>query len=214
MSATVPREVFDATRQEVLTFIGNRLSSVASYFGPGDFPDDGGVTFRNEFFGYSYGWFDSAKLYMYEEPNDEWAVASAERILHLCPEHVTRVVGACHFFFELWSFHRAIWQRQTTGPSQGYGDLLKKTLDWLTNTYNPSGDYAEAWFQLVTRTSDGDEYYARAQELTYREISYAVMEDPNVVDRNWSSFAIAAGLVRQPANDPNWQRVCRDFFGW
>lgn len=71
MRQSVGREQFEETCNEALTIIGNALATVTSEFGPNDFPDDFGITFRNKVFGYSYGWFEAAKHYIYEEPNDE-----------------------------------------------------------------------------------------------------------------------------------------------
>lgn len=140
-------------------------------------------------------------------------MTNADRTLHLRPEHLARAAGACHFFAEARQFHNAIHANQLLGPPQGLGKLLKITLDWLTNTYNPSADIAHSWFQLITKVSDSDEFFRESEELTYRDISYALMEPPHPIDATWTGLALAADIVRQPADDANWQQICHVFFG-
>jgi hypothetical protein len=193
---------FDTRLSESLSLIGERLVDVWQQFGPRDFPDDNGVSFRNEFVRFPINFIN--ELRFPDSPdNDYWFAANPPRLESLRPRQLMEVIGILHFYSATWDACR------------GRIDVAQfhKSLDWIHNTYDLPGSMAVEWFEIA-RTSTDKYSVPTGKRKMYREIAAIIGADVDdeLNESAWSGIALIVHTLYED-DEPAHSEWCTMVFG-
>jgi hypothetical protein len=175
-------------------------------FGGEDFPDDGGVAFRNDVYKYANYYFQAMLHYLDDGSKDVWTVRNRDAVLSLTADHLVRVAATSHFYVRARQMHLA-----NVDPRNRH---LRITLDWLANAYQVPNGVPMCWFKIVTTIRDHDAYWKSALRLFYTDIAGALERsiDDDANARAWGGVAFAAEILCFGINDDEWTPACNADF--
>ena len=165
---------FQKRIDEALGIICDRQRLAWLSFGRKDFPQDGGLSFRNEFIKFALGFKSELNNSVGDDAKHD---ALLER---LTPHQIVRVIGVLHFFITTWGACRG-WIR----PSD-----FHKALDWILNTYAFPSSAAVEWCDLAKRNTDRYGLPEGEQKIHY-EIAAILGTSPSdsPSSKFWGGFA-------------------------
>src|SRR5262245_43168163 len=74
------------------------VRQVAMEFGPADYPEDGGVAFRNEVLAFVTQFINVLEALLEESSTDPWTLGNRERVNRLSDEALLSIAASCHFY--------------------------------------------------------------------------------------------------------------------
>jgi len=197
----LPPEFVDACNNAIYS-IGLGVCNAQLAFGAEDFPEDGGVSFRNDVYKYAYCYFLALFHYLDEESKDSWTIRNGETVLRLKADHLVRIAGTSHFYVSGRQMHLS-----NVDPRNRH---MRITLDWLANAYHVPNGVPECWFKIVTTNRDHDAYYKSALGLFYTDIAGAIASniDDDLNASAWGGVAFAAEMIRFGLEEDEWAPRC------
>lgn len=196
----MPSTTLQERLYEALGIICGGVSGVWQGFGQQDFPQDGGVSFRNEFIKFPLA-------FIYETnnpvPGDEAAAKNIALLDKLTPLQMVRIIGILHFYITTWDVCRGL-----ISPRD-----FHKALDWIFNAYGLPGSVSIEWSAIAKRNTS-ELGLPEGQEKMYSEIAAILGADPNdkesAGDLSGLAFIMKHGRQCDEEAHAEW---CRQVFG-
>ncbi len=207
-TSEVDLAVFDVEFGWANDKIARHLQAVALEFGPTDFPGDGGVSFRNELFGFADCFACVVKHFPEIYPDDYWLQANYGRVLKATRDEIFDVIGVLHIFEVGYHFNKHLHGHNAAQFVQDY----RIVLDWLFNTYDFDEDRRKEWHRLIATTKDNSKYNAFSKANMYLEVARALdlRESDGQNSSAWCGFAFMLGLSRSELiQSATWAEHCR-----
>lgn len=213
----------EALIQETMNELIHRLNVIWRKWGNEDYPQDGGVGFRNEIF-----LFGDWMFYLLrngcsensENPN-EWMQRNALTLLGLDSSDMMRCVGLANMHMTIfWCYFNIKNSDSGLGDDSYIQQLLAsngRQLDWIYNVHSLPETTARAAHQLlVDHLNNGDEFVTANKELlgmqlTKTGLGWCEGSSPEMWDR-WATSAYMSSknqLTEEPAKT---EQFCEQFF--
>jgi len=208
-----PQPFVDACNA-VMWDVGVNLARSTLERGPRDFPQDGGVAYRNYLYKYVYCYFLWA-LYpsLLPDASDAWSRRNRERVVQLPTGPLKQAVGLSHFYVRcrqlFQSFEKSRAQAaQNLQILSNTEKLAGKSLDWLVVMYDFSADLGKEWLKVITTSRDLAAYTEASRRFFYSQLASALGLDPADATNaeSWASLAVSAD--QSTPKPEEWQPIC------
>jgi hypothetical protein len=195
--------------------IGVNLARLTLERGPRDFPQDGGIAYRNHLYKYVYCYFIWV-LYpaLHPDTKDEWSQRNRELVLSLRTKQVKQAVGLSHAHVRC----RQLFQSFDKSRSQAAQNpqllattekLAAKSFDWLVVMYDFSAELANQFLKLITTSPDMAAYTEASRNFFCSHLGYALGLDPDDTANAdlWASLAVSAEQTGAALKPEEWQPI-------
>jgi hypothetical protein len=210
-----PQPFVDACNS-VMWDAGVNLARLTLERGPGDFPQDGGIAYRNHLYKYVHCYFLWA-LYPALAPrtDDEWSRSNRELVLNLSLKPLRQLVGVSHFFVRgrqlFLSFEKPRAQAALNPQALANTErLASKALDWLVVMYDFPEEMAQEWLRVITTAKDAAAFKEGSQTFFYAQLAHALRLDlgESTTADSWASLALSADQAGAALKPAEWQPIC------
>jgi hypothetical protein len=210
-----PQPFVDACNA-VMWDAGVNLARLTLQRGRGDFPQDGGIAYRNHLYKYVHCYFLWV-LYpaLHPSANDEWSRSHRELVLNLPIKGLRQMVGASHFFVRarqlFVSFEKS--RAQAAANPQVLANterLAAKGLDWLVTMYDFPEEMAQEWLRLITTAKDSAAFKEASPNFFYAQLAHALRLDLGepATTESWVHLAVSADQAGATLRPEEWQPLC------
>jgi len=210
-----PQPFVDACNA-VMWDAGVNLARLTLDRGSSDFPQDGGIAYRNHLYKYVHCYFLWA-LYpaLLPTTDDEWSRSNRELVLNLSMKPLRQAVGASQFFVRgrqlFLSFEKsraqAVLNPQVLSNTE---KLASKALDWLVDMYDFPDEMAKEWLRLITTAKDSAAFKEASQKFYYAQLAHALRLDLGepATAESWATLAVSADHPGATLRPEEWQPIC------
>jgi len=210
-----PQPFVDACNA-VMWEAGVNLARLTLERGARDFPQDGGIAYRNHLYKYAHCYF-LWTLYpaLHPATDDDWSRSNRELVLNLSLKPLRQAVGVSQFFVRgrqlFQSFEKARAQAAVNPQVQSNAEKLAiKALDWLVGMYDFPEEMAKEWLRLITTAKDAAAFQEASQNFFFAQLGHALRLDlgePTAAD-SWARLAISADQAAARLRPEEWQPIC------
>lgn len=196
--------------------VGVNLARLTLEVGPRDFPQDGGIGYRNHLYKYVHCYFLwTLYPYLHPETNEEWSRRNRELVLKLQSEQLTRAAGLSHFYARGRQLYLSVEKSRSQATlnsslAPATEQIVGKALHWLVGMYEFPPDVAEEWSAIITTGKDLASYVDASQNFFYSQLAHALALYPGDVTNAdaWASIAILADQAVATQKPNEWQPLC------
>lgn len=209
-----PQPFVDACN-DAMWRVGVNLARLTLEVGPRDFPQDGGVAYRNHLYKYVHCYF-ICTLYPYLLPDadDPWTRRNRELVLKLQTEPLQRAAGLSHAYVRGRQLFLSVEKSRAQAARNpalvsATEQVVAKAFHWLV-MYDLPPDIPKEWSKLITTGKDMASFTAASQSFFYSQLSSALGLDradaPNAAA--WSNIAMLADQAVSTQKPEEWQPFC------
>jgi hypothetical protein len=200
---------------EAMWDVGVNLARLTLDRGQEDFPQDGGIAYRNHLYKFAHCYFLWA-LYpaLHPSSDDEWSRANRELVLNLSVKPLRQAAGVSHFLVRgrqlFASFEKS--RAQAARNPQAHANterMATKALDWLVAMYDFPDDMAKEWLRHITTSTDAAAFKEASQNFFYAQLAHALhldLGEPTTVE-SWVSLAVTADQAGAALRPEEWQQT-------
>jgi len=215
----VTTDAFSAACNEALSWIGVCLASAQMDWGSTDFPEDGGVAYRNRLYSYAYSYFEAVIGLLAPDSTDPWKLKNEQRVVALTDSKLIKMAGLSHVHAQGRVLHNTLEHARRNSALnprlvQSAGKSIQTSLDWMRAAYTLPESIPMRWHKMIVSSSDHSAYLKESIACFYSELASALdLDSSDTANAEcWSGLSFLADINASQRPAVGWEELCRDHF--